>query len=109
MTRSAEFTTIAAWPLALQQALQQQGIDPAPLFQQADIDTGQLQHNPDGRVSVERMTQLWHLSETATANPAFGLIVGQCSQPLHFRALGLMMMACDTLLQALEKLVNTTL
>lgn len=106
MARAQSFSTIAAWPLAIAQALEQQQIDPQPLFQQAGINREQLQQNPDGRVEIQRMTQLWQLAEAATANPAFGLEVARFAQPMHFRALGLVVMTCDTMLQAIEKLAE---
>lgn len=106
MARAQSFSTIAAWPLAIAQALEQQQIDPQPLFQQAGINREQLQQNPDGRVEIQRMTQLWQLAEAATANPAFGLQVARFAQPMHFRALGLVVMTCDTMLQAVEKLAE---
>lgn len=100
------YSTIAAWPLAIANALQARGIDPQPLFEQAGIDARQLAANPDGRVAIERMSQLWQLSEQATQDPAFGLTVADFAQPMHFRALGLVVMTCDTMLQAIEKLAE---
>lgn len=100
------YSTIAAWPLAIADALTHQGIDPTPLFEAADIDPQQLQDNPDGRVAIDKMSQLWKLSEVATGDLAFGLTVARFTQPMHFRALGLVAMTCDSMLQAIEKLAE---
>lgn len=100
------YTTIAAWPLAIAKALQQLGIEPNTLLQQAGLDAQALHQNPDGRVDIRCMTQLWRLCEQHTKDPAFGLAVAKCATPTHFRALGLVVMTCDTMLEALEKLVE---
>jgi len=106
MIKAQSFTTIAAWPLAIANALEHQKIDPLPLFEQAEIDAAHLQQNPDGRVDIASMTHLWQLSEAATGNSAFGLEVARFAQPMHFRALGLVVMTCDSMLQAIEKLAE---
>lgn len=98
------YSTIAAWPLAICQALQQAGVDPEPLLQQASLDFGQLRQNPDGRVPIDRMTHLWQLACQATANEAFGLSVARFVQPMHFRALGLVVFTCENMQQAIDKL-----
>lgn len=100
------YSTIAAWPLAIARALEQRGIDPAPLFSQAGIDRLQLQQNPDGRVAIDHMSQLWQLSEAATGDSSFGLSLADFAQSMHFRALGLVVMTCDSMLQAIEKLAE---
>lgn len=100
------YTTISAWPLAIAKALQQRGIEPTALLQQAGIDYQALQQDPDGRVDIRCMTRLWHLSEQQTGDSAFGLSVAACAMPTHFRALGLVVMTCDDMLQALQKLAE---
>lgn len=98
------YSTIAAWPLAICQALQQAGVDPQPLLQQASLDYQQLSQNPDGRVAIEQMTQLWQLARQATGDEAFGLSVARFVQPMHFRALGLVVFTCENMQQAIDKL-----
>lgn len=102
--RSHEPSTIAAWTLAICRALRQTDIDPAPLLQQAGIDYSYIERYPDSRIPVRLMTHLWQLAEQASANPAFGLVVAQQVQPMHFRALGLLMVASDCMLTVLEKI-----
>lgn len=104
--QSDSYTTISAWPLAIGLALQQRGIEPQPLLQQAGIDYQQVQQQPDGRIDIHRMTHLWQLCEHYSRDPAFGLAVAECAMPTHFRALGLVVMTCDNLLQVLEKLAE---
>lgn len=99
-----EPSTIAAWTLAICRALRQANIDPVPLLQQAEIDIEHIERYPDSRIPVRLMTHLWHLAEQASANPAFGVAVAQHVQPMHFRALGLLMIASDCMLTVLDKI-----
>lgn len=99
-------TTLAAWPLAISRALEANHIDPMPLLQAADIDLQHLRNNPDDRVDVSKMTVFWDLLEKATEDPSFGLKVARYVQPMHFRALGLLMFTTSRIEIALEKLAE---
>lgn len=101
---AAKYTTIAAWSLAVAQTLDAAGIDPQPIFEGAGLSLSELESAPESRIAIERMTQFWGDVEKITQSAAFGLSVGQYAYPMHFRALGLLMMTSDTLAQAFEKL-----
>ena len=100
----AKYTTIAAWSLAVAQTLDAVGIDPEPVFEGAGLSLQELESAPESRIAIERMTQFWGDVEKVTQSAAFGLSVGQYAYPMHFRALGFLMMTSDTLAQAFEKL-----
>jgi len=100
----ASYTTIAAWSLAIAAALKQQGKDPLPVFSAVGLDLNLLEQTPDSRVPIEKMTALWALLEQQSGNSAFGLQVAACVQPMHFRALGLLMLSCSNMQQILEKM-----
>lgn len=100
----AEPSTIAAWTLAICRALRQAGTDPLPLLQQVGMDIHHIEQYPDSRIPVRQMTQLWQLAERSSGNIAFGLAVAQQVQPMHFRALGLLMIASDCMLTVLDKI-----
>ena len=104
MNSNPKYTTLAAWPLAICQALDAQNIDPDPLLKAAQLNRKDFVDQPDGRVDVSLMTQFWHLVKEATGDEAFGLSVPKYVQPMHFRALGLLMLTTDTLENALLKL-----
>jgi len=104
MNSSAKHTTLAAWPLAICRALEAKGIDPEPLLLSAQLQRSDFVDQPDGRIDVNLMTQFWQAVEDKTQNPAFALSVADFVQPMHFRALGLLMLTSKSLESALLKL-----
>ncbi len=104
MSTPEKYTTLAAWALAVCRALEEMGIDPTPLLETVEIDRNQLTQHPDGRVEIVKMTRFWKLLEKTTGDQAFGLKVAQHVQPMHFRALGLLMLTTENLENAILKL-----
>ncbi|MFT6325996.1 MAG: AraC-like DNA-binding protein [Crocinitomicaceae bacterium] len=104
MTATPKYTTLAAWPLAICKALESAGIDPNPLLKSASLKRSDFIDQPDGRVDVALMTQFWQAVATKTQNPAFGLSVAKYVQPMHFRALGMLMLTDTNLESAITKL-----
>jgi AraC-like DNA-binding protein len=104
MNSTAKYTTLAAWPLAICRALEAQSIDPDPLLAQAQLNRDDFIAHPDGRVDVQLMTRFWDLVLKTTGDESFGLAVPKYVQPMHFRALGLLMLTTDTLESGLLKL-----
>ncbi|MCA6059445.1 AraC family transcriptional regulator [Thalassolituus sp. ST750PaO-4] len=98
------YSTIAAWALAICKALQESGRDPVPLLQDVGLNLQELEQHPDSRVAIATMTAFWDRVEQITANPAFGLEVSRYVQPMHFRALGLLMISCQNMQQVIEKI-----
>ena len=101
---TSDYTTIAAWSLAIARALSASQIEPKALFQQVGLDLHTLENQPSSRIDIDKMTRLWQLAEQACASDAFGLTVGQYAFPIHFHSLGKMMMSSDSLAQAFESL-----
>ncbi len=106
MPTDSGYNTIAAWALAICRALQETGVDPQPLLARAELDYEQLIAAPDGRVAIDKMTMLWQQAEAVTENPAFGLSIARFVQPMHLRALGMVVLTCDNMLQAIDKLAS---
>jgi len=104
MTTTEKYTTIAAWPLAICRALEAQGINPAPLLKEVGLDHEVLCQKPDDRVDISKMTRLWQSMEQATGDCAFGLKVANFVQPMHFRALGLLMLSSSNIETAISKM-----
>lgn len=100
----SQYTTLASWTLAIVKALTRAGIDAVTLLEESEIDLEDIKQHPEARIEITKMTQLWHLAEAATNNPAFGLAVGKCVNPLHFRALGMLIMSCQNLAEAFNKI-----
>ncbi|WP_430459553.1 AraC family transcriptional regulator [Thalassolituus sp. LLYu03] len=101
---SASPTTIAAWALAICKALRASGFDPAPLLDEQGLDLAQLEKEPESRIAIDTMTRFWLRVEERTGNPAFGLEVARHVQPMHFRALGLLMLTSDNMATVVDKL-----
>lgn len=97
-------STIAAWALAICKALRSAGFDPQPLLVQVGLNLQQLEKEPESRIPIATMTHFWQLVEEHTGNPAFGLEVSRHVQPMHFRALGLLMLTSDNMATVVDKL-----
>ncbi|MDC0661448.1 AraC family transcriptional regulator [Marinobacter sp. SS21] len=104
MTSNADHTTLAAWPLAICRALAARGIPADPILAQVGLNRGELTAHPDGRVDIRLMTEFWNQVLAVTDDEAFGLTVARYVQPMHFRALGLLLHTTGNLEQALLKL-----
>ena len=99
---SSEVTTLGSVATLLAETLRHCDIDPAPLFSQAGIDLAST-GDPDARFPTHRMQDLWRLAIEASGNPCLGLLAARQFQPAGLHGLGL---ACDTLLDALHRLVR---
>ncbi len=104
MTANTDHTTLAAWPLAICRALAARGIPADPILAKVGLNRREMTAHPDGRVDIRLMTEFWDQVLAATDDEAFGLAVAQHVQPMHFRALGLLLHTTGNLEQALLKL-----
>jgi AraC-like DNA-binding protein len=99
-----EPTTLANVARTIGETLQKDyGIDPAPIFGQAKIDTSKFQR-PGSRVPLSKMTRLWDTAVYVTGDQQFGLKVGLRLEPSDFYVLGHALLASRTLKGALERL-----
>ncbi len=99
-----EPTTLANVARVIGETLQKDfGIDPAPIFGQAKIDTSKFQR-PGSRVPLSKMTRLWDTAVYMTGDQQFGLKVGLRLEPSDFYVLGHTLLASRTLKGALERL-----
>jgi hypothetical protein len=53
-----------------------------------------------------KLYKLWKAAIKATANPAFSLSVFEHANALHLKALGVLIVSCENLAQALEKVIH---
>ena len=72
------------------------GVDPAPLFAKANIDTNKF-FRPGSRILFSKITSLWSLAADVTADVEFGFKVGSRVTPGDFFVLGHAWTASDTL------------
>lgn len=99
------YTTLAAWAIAVSWALKAQGLNADEVFTSAGLCLSDYEKKPSSRIPIENMTRLWDVSVKATHNPAFGLFVSEHVHAVHFKALGMLIVSCENLAQALEKMV----
>lgn len=106
MQNKSTYTTLAAWAVAVSWALKAQGVDAVDVFASAGLTLSDYENKPSSRIPIENMTQLWESSVKATQSPAFGLEVCKYVHPVHFKALGMLIVSCKNLAQTLEKIVS---
>ena len=98
-------TAIATAGRILWRMLERRGIDPAPLYREAGIDTESLD-SPRTRYPEHKAILLWKLAAGRVSDPAFGLDIAQLWQPSDFHGLGCAFMASSTLREALNRLIR---
>ena len=98
-------TAIATAVRILWRMLEHRGIDPAPLFKEAGLDTNSLD-NPLVRYPIKEGILAWTRASEMLEDPAFGLTIAKVWQPSDFHALGCAFMASATLRDALNRLIR---
>ncbi|GEM_PF-2288248 len=71
-----EPSSLSGWVLAVMRTISAAGVDPAPLMRDAGIDASVLV-DPEARVPVEKMSQLWLKAEQISGDETLGLRVPQ--------------------------------
>jgi AraC-like DNA-binding protein len=99
------YTTLAAWAIAVSWTLKAQGLNADEIFANAGLCLNDFEQKPSSRIPIGDMTKLWESAIKATANPAFGLSVSEHAHALHLKALGMLIVSCENLAQALEKIM----
>lgn len=98
-------TGLARVPLALLQRTEDYGLDRAELLRQAGLTEQELA-NPDSRIEVSKMWNLWRIVIERTDDPALGLHIGQGTTVRQFGLVGYMMYYSHTLDEALHRLTR---
>jgi AraC-like DNA-binding protein len=101
-----EPTTLASATALLATSLREEyGIDPVPIFFQADLPLAPPEL-PQLRYPLEKIRELWALAREASGDEAIGLKTGCYAKPGHFYAFGYSWSASSTLLGALQRLTR---
>lgn len=98
-----EPTTLSTWASAIARTLESESLNPADAFNVAGLDYNQSR-DPNARFPVSGMTRLWHAAVEMTGNPAIGLKVAEQVQPASLHALGLSVLASETVNDALQRI-----
>lgn len=98
-----EPTTLASATALLATSLREEyGLDPAPIFLQADLPLV-APESPLLRFPLTKVRVLWDLSREASGDEEIGLKTGWYAKPAHFYAFGYSWMASSTLLDAMQR------
>ncbi len=103
MTHLQEPTTLSTWAAAIARTLEGRGLDAAEAFARAGLDMAQAR-DPNARYPVSGMTRLWQAAVELSGDPAIGLQVAEQVQPASLHALGLSVLASETLNDALLRI-----
>ncbi|WP_210396800.1 AraC family transcriptional regulator [Motiliproteus sediminis] len=96
-------TVISTAAVLVWETLTAEGLDARAIFREAGLDPALLSDG-DGRYPMEGMRRLWLAAQQASAEPCFGVAVGRRWAPKHFHALGFALLACGTVMEALQRL-----
>ncbi len=97
-----EPTTLSTWAQAIARTLETMGCDADIAFDRAGLDRS-LARDPNARYPVSGMTRLWQAAVELSGDPAIGLKVAEQVQPASLHALGLSILASETINDALKR------
>lgn len=96
-------TALASWMRGLARELEHQGCDASALFNEAGLDFALLD-SPEARYPVPQTTVLWQKAVAATGDETLGIKAIRHITPATFHAVGLSVMASETLEQAFGRM-----
>lgn len=98
-----ERTSSAAWVRGVADMFAAEGQDVAALFAQAGLDL-RLLDEPEARFTIDDVSLLWELAVRRSGKPTLGLRRELAATYAKLGMVGFAMMACPTLLQALQRM-----
>lgn len=96
-------STIASWARFVISGLQSQGVELDALLEEAGLSLGPM-NNPNQRIDVSHMTQLWQAAARLSKDPCFTLRLADHAQADMFSGFGLAIMFSDTIGDAVQKI-----
>lgn len=96
---------IASTSQVLWRILEAKGVDPASVFERAQLDPDWW-HQPYARFSNDRLDEAWHVATELTGDDCLGLQAANFINPASLNALGFAWLASDSLYDALSRLVR---
>jgi AraC-like DNA-binding protein len=98
-------TSSSAWVRGVVEMFEAEGLDTAALFREAGLDIAVL-GDPAGRFSIDDVSLLWELAVQRSGKATLGLSKELASRYGKLGVVGYAMMACPTLLSALQRLTR---
>lgn len=102
---SRSFTSIATLTEVVARTLETYQIDSKELFESLGLPPEPFK-NPDGRVPLDAMEEIWAETERLTRNPCIGFEVGMNFHTSNLHAVGYAWLASATLREAMERLIR---
>lgn len=99
------FTSIATFSEAIARTIEKYQIDSGDVFASVGLDR-EPYRDPDSRIPVASMAQIWNEAARLTGNPCFGFEVGMGLEPTNFHAVGYAWLGSVTIREALERLIR---
>ena len=100
-----ERTSSSAWVKGVVEMFAAEGVDVDALFRDARLDIAVL-NDPDGRFSIDDVSALWEMAVRCSGKTTLGLSKALAATYGSFGVVRYAMMACPTLLAALERLAR---
>ena len=100
------YSTLTSIAVAVVRAARSYGVEVEALLVQAGLDTEAIK-NPNARYPDTGLNRLIELATAASGDERFGVTVGRYIAPTSLHALGFSLLASETLLAALQRLVKT--
>ena len=98
-------TVAGSYVRALLEWAERCGLDSARLLHDAGLDS-EIVNRPGARVPFGAWSLLFQLGEQYSGDSDFGLHVGEHIKPGHYNILGYLTMSCDSLAEAIERLLR---
>ena len=99
------YSTLTSIAVAVVRAARSYGVEVEALLVQAGLDTEAIK-NPNARYPDTGLNRLIELATAASGDERFGVTVGRYIAPTSLHALGFSLLASETLLAALQRLVR---
>lgn len=103
MAEGGEPTTLRLWALVIARTMERQGLDAGRAFEMAGLGLSN-ERDADARYPLSNMTRLWRAAAELSGDPAIGLKVAGQVQPASLHALGLVLLASETLGDVFQRL-----
>jgi AraC-like DNA-binding protein len=99
------FTSIATFSEAIARTVEKYQVDSGDMFASIGMPR-EPYRDPDSRIPIVQMSQIWAEAERLTGNPCLGFEVGMGLQPTNFHAVGYAWLGSASIREALERLVR---
>jgi len=95
-------STIGSWALLVAKAIESYGLDSHELFSRSNIDLAAIQTNPEVRIPVKQMAELWKLAVKESNDECIALRLNKFYQPNTYSAVGLAFASSRNIMEGLE-------